>query len=285
MTDDSASLDSLRRQIDAIDDHLHDLVMERTALVGRIAAAKAQTEGIALRPGREAQVLRRLIGRHSGAFPKAALIRIWREIMGALVGLQRPFSVAVAQPARGAGFIELARDHFGVVWPLTVHPTSGQVVRDVANGRVAVGVVAAPRAAGLEDWWLALVPDVAHMPRVVARLPMLCPEPPPGHPEPLHAFVLAQREPEETGDDRTLVVVETVPDVSRDRLRSLQSGVGLECTSVLASHHEDGVWLHLSEVKGFVAQNDARLIALTLGYPDTIRKTRILGGYAVPISV
>jgi chorismate mutase-like protein len=285
MTDDSASLDQLRRQIDAIDDRLHDLVMERTALVGRIAAAKAPGDGIALRPGREAQILRRLLDRHRGAFPRPALVRIWREIMGALVGLQRPFSVAVAQPERGAGYIELTRDHFGVVTPLTVHPASGPVVRDVANGRVSVGVVPPPQAPGGADWWLALVPDVDNMPRVVGHLPMLLQETPPGHPDPLHAFVLARREPEDTGHDRTLVVVETVPDVSRDRLRSLQSGVGLDCLSVLASHHDGATWLHLSEIRGFVAQNDARLIALSVGYADTIRKTRVIGGYAEPMPV
>jgi chorismate mutase/prephenate dehydratase len=284
MADDSTSLDTLRLQIDAIDDNLHDLVMERAALVGRIAAAKAATPGAALRPGREAQIIRRLVGRHSGTFPRPALVRIWREIMGALVGLQRPFSIAVAQPERGAGYIDLARDHFGVVWPLNVLPGSSHVVREIANARASVGVVAAPEAAGGEDWWLSLVSEVANTPRVIGRLPMLMPEIPPDHPEPLHAFVLATTEPEDTGNDRTLLVVETVPDVSRDRLRTLQTGIGLECVSMLASHRDGERWLHLTEVAGFVAKNDARLIALVLANTGTIRSTCVIGGYPVPLS-
>jgi chorismate mutase-like protein len=284
MTDDTASLDSLRRRIDAIDDGLHDLLMERASLVGQIAAAKAQTDGIALRSGREAQIVRRLVDRHRGPLPRAALVRIWREIMGALVGLQRPFSIAVAQPERGAGYIELARDHFGVVWPLTATQTSGQVVRDVANDRASVGIVTAPDIVGGENWWLALIPDVDNVPRVVGRLPMLSPEVPPGHPDPLHAFVVALREPEASGADRTLLVVETVPDVSRDRLRTLMAGVGLDCLAMLASHHAEDSWLHLTEIEGFVERNDARLIALTLGNPATVRSVRIIGCYPVPIS-
>ncbi|TAN57065.1 MAG: chorismate mutase, partial [Magnetospirillum sp.] len=90
MSQDSATLDQLRREIDRIDDTIHDLLMQRSAVVESIAAAKPAGR-VTLRPGREAAILRRLLGRHRGPFPKMALVRIWREIMGALVALQGPF--------------------------------------------------------------------------------------------------------------------------------------------------------------------------------------------------
>lgn len=77
MTSSDATLQSLRRQIDRIDDQLHDLIMARAALVEQVAAAKPDS-GVPLRPGREAEILRRLIARHAGRFPKGALVRIWR---------------------------------------------------------------------------------------------------------------------------------------------------------------------------------------------------------------
>ena len=46
-------------------------------------SARGAGKALALRPGREAMVLRRLLGRHSGPFPRGALVRLWREIMGA----------------------------------------------------------------------------------------------------------------------------------------------------------------------------------------------------------
>lgn len=278
MTQDDPSLDRLRRDIDRIDDRIHDLIMEREALVERIAAAKADT-GVPLRPGREAQVLRRLAGRHAGSFPLAALVRIWREIMGALVGLQRPFSIACYQPERGAGYVELARNHFGVSWPLTAQQSAGEVVRLVADGQASVGVVPIPAGAETTSWWLSLTSDAENIPRVVARLPFLASD----RSEPLEALVIACRPHDETGEDRTLVAVETVPDVSRDRMRALLGAVGIEATSQqIATHRAEGFWLHLVEVEGHLASRDARLDRLAAG-GDPVHQTRVIGGYAVPL--
>ena len=54
---DSPSLDSLRQQIDVIDGELHAMIRHRADLVDRISAAKPPG-GLALRPGREARVMR-----------------------------------------------------------------------------------------------------------------------------------------------------------------------------------------------------------------------------------
>ena len=54
---DAPSLESLRQEIDAIDGELHGLIRRRAELVGEIAASKPPG-GLALRPGREAQVMR-----------------------------------------------------------------------------------------------------------------------------------------------------------------------------------------------------------------------------------
>lgn len=280
MSTDSASLDRIRREIDRIDDTLHDLLMERAGLVEQIANAKAPG-GIALRPGREAAVLRRLVARHHGAFPKTALVRIWREIMGALVGLQQPFTIAVYQPERGAGYIELARNHFGVVWPQIVHLTPGHVVRMVADGQASVGLVPIPTAADAEPWWLALTSDAGNLPRVVARLPVLSQEAAAGRTEPLEAFVVACREPEATGDDITLVAVETT-DISRDRLRAAFTAANLELAAMTVTHRSDGVWRHLVEVTGFVTGADPRLADL-VQTKDPITHVRVIGAYATQL--
>lgn len=281
MSTDSASLDRVRREIDRIDDKIHDLLMERAGLVEQIA--KAKTPGaVALRPGREASVLRRLVARHKGPFPKQALVRIWREIMGALVGLQQPFTIAVYQPERGAGYIELARNHFGVVWPQIVHLTPGHVVRMVADGQASVGLVPIPNANDVEPWWLALTSDAGNLPRVVSRLPILVDGAVPGRPEPLEALVVACRAPEPTGDDLSLVAVETAPDISRDRLRAAFTAVGMEVVAMVATHRSEGVWRHLLEIAGHVAEGDPRLAELVVTR-DPIAHVRTIGGYATPL--
>jgi chorismate mutase / prephenate dehydratase len=284
MTSDSTDLDRIRRDIDRIDDRLHDLLMERTALVEKVAQAKAPDDSVALRPGREAEIMRRLAGRHQGRFPLPALIRIWREVMGALVGLQKPFSVAVCQPERGDGYVELARDHFGVVWPKSVFSSPGQVVRAVADGQAAVGVVQLPHENDQEPWWLSLTAGSGNLPQVVTRLPMLAMPDVPGRPEPVEAFVIACRPHDDTGADRTLIAVETSPDLSRDRLRALFATAGLDNVAVIATHRADDHSLYLCELDGFVGAADPRLTALA-GGKDVIRHVRIIGGYPLPLSV
>lgn len=284
MSTDTETLLRIRRDIDRIDDRIHDLLMERAALVEKVAEAKAGDTSVPLRPGREAEIIRRLAARHTGRFPVAAVVRIWREIIGALIGLQRPFSVAVCQPERGDGFLELARDHFGVVWGKQVFPSPGHVVRAVADGHASVGLVPLPGDGEPDPWWLSLTAGSDNLPQVVTRLPILPLPPAPGRAEPVEGLVIACRPHDDTGADRTLVAVETVPDLSRDRLRALFAAAGLDSGSVLATHREEDRWLHLCEIESYLTDSDPRLASLLGGGKDPVRHTRVIGGYPLPMS-
>ena len=111
------SLDALRRDIDRIDDALHDLLMQRCEVVERIAEVKG-TGPAFMRPGREATILRRLVDRHAGRFPVPVLIRIWREMLAAFTLLQGPFAVAVHAPEDERGLWDMARDMYGSSTPM-----------------------------------------------------------------------------------------------------------------------------------------------------------------------
>jgi len=278
MTSPEPTLDSLRAQVDRIDDQLHDLIMKRCALVERLGELKG--EGLALRPGRDAAVLRRLVARHRGNFPKAALVRLWREMIGAMLGIQQPLTIAVAQSERGDGFIELCRNHFGVVWPVIPTPSAGQVIKLVSDGQASVGVVPLPGhgPGGAEPWWVALNGERDTIPRVVARLPAY---PADSRPEPLQALVIARRGHDDTGFDRTLVVAETAASTSRDRVRTLFAAAGLDSIEILAIHTVDGTVLHLVDIEGWIGHVDPRLAALVR---DPVRHASVIGGYPVPLS-
>src|SRR5437870_5357124 len=74
-------LEELRRRLDEIDGRLHDLLIERTEVVEMVAASKRDGNLAALQPGREAEIIRRLVARHHGNFPVATIIRMWREML------------------------------------------------------------------------------------------------------------------------------------------------------------------------------------------------------------
>ena len=113
MSTASPTLADLRRRIDELDDALHDILMQRAAVVEGVHRVKRQDATPPLRPGREAQILRRLLAQHRGAFPKPILVRLWRELLAGSLAIQADLHVAVYAPENRAGLWDLARDHYG----------------------------------------------------------------------------------------------------------------------------------------------------------------------------
>src|SRR5580765_8111934 len=150
---DAPKLNALRQEIDAIDGDLHGLIRRRAALVGEIIAAKP-AGGLALRPGREAQVMRTRLAKHDGGFPAAAVYRMWREMMSAFALMQTPaLKVAVYRPADQPGCWDLARDHFGGLIPMVAYESAAQVLAEVRANPTTVGVVPVPIEADTTPWW------------------------------------------------------------------------------------------------------------------------------------
>ncbi len=271
------ALDELRQRIDRIDDQIHDLLIERAELAGHVATAKGG-RGM-WRPQREWQILRRLSARHRGAFPRAAIVRIWREIMAAMLILEGRFSVAVCVPPERPGFWDLARDHFGSIVPMTAYQGSGAVMRAVTDDPDMVGVLPWPREAETEPWWPHLMGDDKTAPRIVARLQLDG-----GDPD-LVALAVARATVEPTGDDRSFLGIETSDEISRTRLLSRLSAAGCD-VGFIASHRDRAdlpASRHLVEVAGFVGPQDAKLAAIRGAGPDAIRGAQWLGTYAVPL--
>lgn len=274
-----STLDQLRQEIDRIDDELHDLIMHRAEVVEQIGTLK---EGVALlRPGREAEIIRRLVSRHHGHFPKVALMSIWRELIGGMCSVQGAVSIAVYMPERGAGYMDLARDQFGIVPQMTAFSSPGQVVRAVADGSATVGLMPMPEREDSEPWWITLMGDTPNLPRIIARLPFTGPSLTRG--DGIEALIIARQLPEPTSNDRSWLALETKPDISRGRLRSVLDAVGLESSIQASTQRSEESWLHLVEVSGFLTPTDHRLTRLT-EQRDPVRHCVLLGGYPVPFT-
>ena len=117
---DAPTLDSLRQEIDAIDSDLHGLIRRRADGGRARSPATKPAGGLALRPGREAQVMRQRLATHDGQLPRPPpSIRMWREMMSAFTLMQTPgLKIAICRPADQPGYWDLARDHFGCQIPL-----------------------------------------------------------------------------------------------------------------------------------------------------------------------
>jgi len=285
MSTNNNDLDDLRVEIDTIDEALHDLIMRRAEVVARVKDAKQDTGGGVFRPGREAEVLRRLVGRHKGALPSAVIIRIWRELISAFVSMQGDFKIAVWD-AEDPAYWNIARDHFGSQTPLTRHATTRGVLQAIADGSATAGVLPLPQIDEADPWW-PLLSNVSggRQVRVVARLPFASGDNRRG--EKLEALLVAEISPVETGEDRSYLVIECAEPISRSRLTGALSSAGLTPSALVTLPKSTVMMdreLFLLEVDGFVASDDGR-VAQFLKDNTEFLMTRVVGGYAVPLTI
>jgi chorismate mutase len=166
------SLADLRRDIDRIDEKMHGLLLERGDIIDRLIAVKQTQEvGSAFRPAREAEMMRRLVDRHTGILPLDTVESIWRVIIATFTYVQAPFSVHADLSTGDAAMRDSARFHFGFTVPFVPHMGAASVVAAVSDSKGDLGLVPAFATAGAGAWWSALEFDTA--PRIIARLPFV----------------------------------------------------------------------------------------------------------------
>ncbi len=283
MTKINNKLNELRAEIDRLDGELLSVLEQRIAIVKDIAAAKEDDGSLlAFRPGREAQVLRRILNKHSSDLSDVVVASIWREIISAVCRMQKPHSIAITAPEKSVGYWDLARMHFGSATPMTLHKSPTVVLRDVSTDASKLGILPWMNLER-DTWWEHLAQGGDTVPKILAALPFV--QNASGSFEDLNALVIGQTEPEPSGDDITLFVVVTADEVSRARLNDflIQSKLDGHCIDSRSPAVEEGDWLHLFQVPDFVKREDPRLSKFAELIGDSVIKTVVLGAYAVPI--
>lgn len=283
-TQTSPTLAQLRAELDGIDDAIHDLLIRRGVVVEQVGTHGAKGR-VAIRPGREANILRRLLARHHGALPARLLVRIWRELFAATTSMQGSYVIAVCEPDPAEGFVQAAREHFGALTPMRRHPTPAQAIGEVSSGLAIAAVLPMPQEQEpyAAAWWTALLHRDEPRIHVVGRLPFWAPRSE-GGPQ-AEALVVAAVAPDassaEPGQDRSLIGLELSPDASRARLAGALAAAGFDAASIILRREQgDPAAQALVDVAGLVADDDTRLSALT----DMLRPPVVLGAYAVPLN-
>jgi len=262
-------LQALRAEIDRLDDALHGLLMRRAEVVARLASSRAKGNAPTLRPGREAQVMRRLLARHAGPLPRAAILRFWRDIFAASTAQQGPFS-AVVQAVRPE-HVRVAREHFGALTPLRRVPTPALALAMVAAGEASVAVLPLPEEDEPAEaaWWTRL--DSPRL-QVAARLPFWTDAAEPG----AEALVVSPGSPDPSGEDRSLLRLEGTAECSRTQLQAALAAAGLPARQLLLRRN-GSTTIALAELDGVVTAGDPRLAGLPVDHALP------LGFYAVPM--
>lgn len=276
-------LTELRREIDAIDDQLHDLLFRRTQVVEEVRAYKSGDK-VKIRPAREAEIIYRLFAAHKGPFPKRELFRIWRELIVATLRMEGPFSVGVFMAEDGRGFWDLARDQYGSFTPMTAYPSSRRIIEAVQKQEVTLGIVPVPERGEDDPWWRRLVFEDDTSPRIIARLPFVGGSN--ARSAGSEAMVICPVETEKTGRDRTCIVLESQVRLGAPQLAQAFSDVGIPIAFSTDTHdpNRPQVWQTFVELEGYLETTEPRIKAVEDAFDGAISRVVGLGGYATPIA-
>jgi chorismate mutase/prephenate dehydratase len=105
-----SDIDKLRREIDAVDEELLELINRRAGLAQRIGGLKQGAP--AYRPEREAQILARVQKDNPGPLPAERVASVFGEIISACRGLEEAVRVTYLGP-EGTFSEQAVRKHFG----------------------------------------------------------------------------------------------------------------------------------------------------------------------------
>lgn len=181
-------LGELRVDIDRIDADMHALLMERGEIIDRLIGVKTRMGGgSAFRPGREAEMMRRLAERHRGLLPLDTIEGIWRIIIATFTYVQSNYSVHADIAGGDAAMRDSVRFHFGFTVPYVTHHGAAGVIEAVDRAAGDLGMFRIDGGATAGAWWRRL--EGSETPKVIARLPFV---ERPDHPAGMPVFVVAK---------------------------------------------------------------------------------------------
>jgi chorismate mutase len=267
------ALADLRREIDRIDEAMHELLLERGEIIDTLIAVKnTQEVGSAFRPAREADMMRRLVKRHRGNLPLDTVESIWRVIISTFTFVQSPFSVHADLSAGDAMMRDSARFHFGFTVPFVPHAGASSVVAAVSESKGDLGLVPAFATAGAGPWWAALEFDAA--PKIIARLPFV---ERPNHPAAMPVFVVSRVAAD------AMVTETEVWSVRVSGWKASSVGTIAELADVIAVPDRafDGAALLVSVERGGIKAVSDALVSIGA----SIRSTALVGSHATRYTV
>jgi len=267
-SDRSAGLDAVRQKIDTLDDEMPRALGERFALVADVKRLKgldaASGAAPAMRPAREAQILRRLLAANEGRVPEHTLVGIWCEIMAAATQLQAELRVHRPATAQALAYHDLVRRRFGSLAPIVEQPTAADVVAAVAAGRSDIGILPLGRSEG-DDSDLtqasaaALLGNGSADIRVIAQLPLWRDD------EAAGAWVIGKAPYQPSGDDATLI--------------AWRGGGQSDAIDAVTVCHVAGVAWTVGRIGRYVDSDDD----VVIGLADAADEVRVLGGHPAAI--
>lgn len=188
------SLEEIRRDIDAIDDAMLDLMIRRLGATEQVRNRKRNDGSLSaspFRPAREAQMLRRLIGHGKGKIDPQLVVRLWRVILSSSIREQAPVTLHVEKAMSQDLKIRMELEQHFCGLMVESHRDVADAISALSANRGDLAIVRT------ESGWADALPRETG---IIGTLPVLksCAMP--------HLLILGHVEPAPSGDDETILL-------------------------------------------------------------------------------
>jgi len=133
-------MDDLRRQIDALDQDIVALLVERARLAQRIGQLKGEQGSATFAPARESDILRHIKELPTAPLKTEAVAAVFGEIVSACRALEQPLVVAYLGPQHTYSHLAALR-RFGSQASFLATASVGEAFAAVSKGNADVGMV------------------------------------------------------------------------------------------------------------------------------------------------
>lgn len=290
------TLQAFRQEIDNIDNQIISLLERRMEIVSQVGELKKNNkEKFFIKSSREADMIKELVKNSNRAFPKAAIISIWRKIITAANMKEQPLSIALHNPKNISDYEYLVKEYYNNDVPLLTFDSATNIVAAMEKGEAQIGIFALPREMEEsrkedfnENWWISLANNRLGL-KVFAKIPFAefaDKEKAKGKDyDAIHLVAVANKAAEKSSSDNSLLYVELHTEFSKSQLLSAlkEQGINARVLKSAKLPQVDGMVFYLIEAEGFFDENDAAI--KNLKKAEIRPYAKVLGNFATPIKL
>ena len=270
----------LRNQIDQIDNQIIELLNQRIKLVKSVGAYKQSVnENFFIKSAREADMIKALLPKVDKDIPRSTIVNIWRKIITSSNCLEQSLKIAIHNPSKIIDYGYLVKEYYGDFIPLTFHDSISNVIAEIEKGESQIGIFTLPNAREdkLENWWINLANNQSGL-RVFAKIPFV------GESR-YNLVAIAKKEAEKSSEDKTLLSIEVLRDVSKHQVEEALSSNSFEFKILQSNTLEQihNITFYLVEVEGFFDENSSQIAGLFRN--ETKPFVKIIGHFAKTIDI
>ena len=288
MTNSLNKLKEFRIQIDALDRQVISLLKQRMNIIKQVAEYKKnQNEVFYIKSSREADMLKKLIADNNSSFSSASIVAIWRKIITNANMHEQTIKLVVHNPKNNPEIEYILRDYYNNEIEIHHFDSINNVISELQKDQSKIGIFSLPEKnnTNSEDWWINLSNNQTNL-KVFASLPFIKFKINNAGLKFNHQLVaVAQKQPEQSNQDITLLVFEINKDYSLSKIQNLFEKNQLQANilKVNQSSYFAGMQLILIELQGFFLENDQILQNIK---NDPLKPyIKIIGHYPTTIDV